>query len=109
VTTMTRSHDAAAMPDLAKPAAQQQAHEVHPFGHLVRLPIALSETACRASVENLNQVLADTMTLRDLYKKHHWQVGGPTFHQLHLLFDAHYEQQVASWTPLQNGFNCSAA
>ena len=82
------------MPDLAKPAAHQQAHEVHPFGHLVRLPIALSETACRASVENLNQVLADTMTLRDLYKKHHWQVGGPTFHQLHLLFDAHYEQQV---------------
>ena len=82
------------MPDLAKPTAHQQAHEVHPFGHLVRPPIALSETACRASVENLNQVLADTMTLRDLYKKHHWQVGGPTFHQLHLLFDAHYEQQV---------------
>ena len=82
------------MPDPRKPAAHQQAHEVHAFGHLVRRPIALSETACQASVENLNQVLADTMTLRDLYKKHHWQVGGPTFHQLHLLFDAHYEQQV---------------
>jgi starvation-inducible DNA-binding protein len=91
---MTRSRDAAAMPDPRKPAAHQQAHEVHSFGHLVRFPIALSETACRASIENLNQVLADTMTLRDLYKKHHWQVGGPTFHQLHLLFDAHYEQQV---------------
>jgi starvation-inducible DNA-binding protein len=44
-------------------------------------------------VENLNQVLADTMTLRDLYKKHHWQVSGPTFHQLHLLFDKHFEEQ----------------
>src|SRR6266567_2651620 len=27
------------------------------------------------------------MTLRDLYKKSHWQVAGPTFYQLHLLFD----------------------
>ena len=59
----------------------------------MKLPIALSERACRQSVENLNQLLADTMTLRDLYKKHHWQVAGPTFNQLHLLFDKHYEQQ----------------
>jgi len=57
------------------------------------MPIALSENACKESVENLNQLLADTMTLRDLYKKHHWQVAGPTFYQLHLLFDKHYEQQ----------------
>ncbi|HEX4228388.1 MAG TPA: hypothetical protein VHZ07_06945 [Bryobacteraceae bacterium] len=26
----------------------------------------------------LNQLLADTMTLRDLYKKSHGQVAGPT-------------------------------
>lgn len=77
----------------AKPVTHQQAHEIQPFGHLVKLPIALSESACKESVENLNQVLADTMTLRDLYKKHHWQVAGPTFYQLHLLFDKHYEQQ----------------
>jgi starvation-inducible DNA-binding protein len=44
-------------------------------------------------VENLNQLLAGTMTLRDLYKKHHWQVLGHTFYQLHLLFDKHYEEQ----------------
>ena len=54
------------------------------------MPIALAESACKESVENLNQLLADTMTLRDLYKKHHWQVSGPTFYQLHLLFDKHY-------------------
>jgi starvation-inducible DNA-binding protein len=42
----------------------------------------------------LNQLLADTMTLRDLYKKSHWQVSGPTFYQLHLLFDKHFEEQV---------------
>ena len=42
----------------------------------------------------LNQILADTMTLRDLYKKHHWQVAGPTFYQIHLLFDKHCGEQV---------------
>jgi starvation-inducible DNA-binding protein len=54
----------------------------------------LSEEVCKTSVENLNQVLADTMTLRDMYKKHHWQVAGTTFYQLHLLYDKHYEEQA---------------
>jgi starvation-inducible DNA-binding protein len=44
--------------------------------------------------EQLNQLLADSITLRDLYKKSHWQVAGPTFYQLHLLFDKHFEEQV---------------
>ena len=85
--------DAETILNQAKPLAHQQAHEIQPFGHLVKLPIALAESVCRESVENLNQLLADTMTLRDLYKKHHWQVAGPTFYQLHLLFDKHYEEQ----------------
>jgi len=79
----------------ARPLVHQTAHEIQPFGHLVKLPIALDERACVESVTNLNQLLADTMTLRDLYKKHHWQVAGPTFYQLHLLFDKHYDEQVA--------------
>src|SRR6476660_2686680 len=78
----------------ATPVDRQHAHEIQPFGHLVRMPIALSETACREAVDNLNQLLADTATLRDLYKKHHWQAAGPTFYQLHLLFDKHAEQQA---------------
>jgi starvation-inducible DNA-binding protein len=77
----------------ATPKAHQKAHEVQPYGHLVKMPIALSKTACTESVANLNQVLADTITLRDLYKKHHWQVSGPTFYQLHLLFDKHAGEQ----------------
>jgi starvation-inducible DNA-binding protein len=77
----------------ATPVTHQEAHEIQPYGHLVRMPIALSEAACKESVENLNQILADTITLRDLYKKHHWQVAGPTFYQLHLLFDKHAEEQ----------------
>jgi starvation-inducible DNA-binding protein len=77
----------------AKPLLNQQAHEIQPYGYLIKLPIALSETACKEGVDNLNQLLADTMTLRDLYKKHHWQVLGQTFYQLHLLFDKHFEAQ----------------
>ena len=57
------------------------------------MPIALGENPRRESTDNLNQLLADTITLRDLYKKHHWQVSGPTFYQLHLLFDKHFGEQ----------------
>jgi starvation-inducible DNA-binding protein len=78
----------------ATPIDHQQSHEIQPWGHLIRMPIALSESACTESVGNLNQLLADTMMLRDLYKKHHWQVSGPTFYQLHLLFDKHYAEQA---------------
>src|SRR5262249_23497079 len=77
----------------ATPLADQRAHEIQPFGHLVRMPIALSEAACGEAARHLNPLLADTTTLRDLYKKHHWQVAGPTFYQLHLLFDKHADQQ----------------
>ena len=62
-------------------------------GRVTRFPIALDVAVCAASVENLNQLLADTISLRDLYKKHHWQVSGPTFYQLHLLFDKHFGEQ----------------
>jgi starvation-inducible DNA-binding protein len=89
----TKTRDVDAILNRARPVTHQQAHEFQPFGHLAKQPIALAEAACRQSVENLNQLLADTITLRDLYKKHHWQVAGPTFNQLHLLFDKHYEQQ----------------
>lgn len=58
-----------------------------------RLPLGLKEEARLETVEHLNQVLVDTMTLRDLYKKHHWQVSGPAFYQLHLLFDKHFGEQ----------------
>ena len=77
----------------ARPLARQSAHEFQAFSQTMPMPIALSQNVARKSVENLNQVLADTFTLRDLYKKHHWQVGGATFYQLHLLFDKHYEEQ----------------
>jgi starvation-inducible DNA-binding protein len=55
--------------------------------------LELEEPVRLEMTERLNQLLADTMTLRDLYKKSHWQVAGPTFYQLHLLFDKHFGEQ----------------
>jgi starvation-inducible DNA-binding protein len=77
----------------AAPLTGQHAHEIQAFGSVVSMPLALAEDTRRGSADNLNQLLADTITLRDLYKKHHWQVSGPTFYQLHLLFDKHFNEQ----------------
>jgi starvation-inducible DNA-binding protein len=77
----------------AAPLTGQRAHETQAFGSVVPMPIALAENTRRESSINLNQLLADTITLRDLYKKHHWQVSGATFYQLHLLFDKHFNEQ----------------
>src|SRR5437763_6266417 len=73
---MTTDRDAT---KIAAPLTGQRAHEIQAFGTVVPMPIALAEETRRGSVDNLNQLLADTITLRDLYKKHHWQVSGPTF------------------------------
>jgi starvation-inducible DNA-binding protein len=78
----------------SEPLVHQHAREIQAFGRIAKLSIALDEKTCLASIDLLNQILADSMTLRDLYKKHHWQVSGGTFYQLHLLFDKHYNEQV---------------
>jgi len=84
----------AAGTERSRPILHQRAREIQPYGKIAKLPIALDAKVCGGSVMNLNQLLADTMTLRDLYKKHHWQVSGHTFYQLHLLFDRHHDEQV---------------
>lgn len=81
------------VPDRARPRIGQKAPEIQAFGTIAKLPNGLGVNVCQESVMRLNQILADTMTIRDMYKKHHWQVAGPTFHHLHLLFDKHYEAQ----------------
>jgi starvation-inducible DNA-binding protein len=77
----------------AQPVLGQRGKEIQAFGTLVAYPLALSETAKNASVVALNQILADSVYLREMYKKCHWQVSGPTFYQLHLLFDKHFDEQ----------------
>jgi starvation-inducible DNA-binding protein len=79
----------------AQPYFHQAAREIQPYGTVSHLlPLGLEEPVRLEMSEQLNLLLADTMTLRDLYKKSHWQVAGPTFYQLHLLFDKHYGEQA---------------
>lgn len=85
--------DARARPDRT-PDNSAKSLETQPYGTLISIPISLSQNARASSVTALNALLADTMVLRDLYKKHHWQTTGPTFYQLHLLYDKHYGEQV---------------
>ena len=79
----------------ADPRLDRSAPELQRFGTLRRLPIGLPDAARRSSCTALNEILADTMVLQALYKKHHWLVAGPTFYQLHLLFDKHADEQLA--------------
>ena len=78
----------------AQPRIHQRAREIQEYGTVTHaLPIELEEPVRLEMTEQLNQLLADTITLRDLYKKSHWQVAGPTFYQLHLLYDKHFGEQ----------------
>jgi starvation-inducible DNA-binding protein len=79
----------------AQPRLHQKGPEIQRYGTVSQiLPLNLEEPVRLESTESLNQLLADSSTLRDLYKKSHWQVSGPTFYQLHLLFDKHFAEQV---------------
>ncbi len=81
--------------DMVTPHARQHAKEIQKFGTVIqRLPLGLSANVREELTAQLNFLLADTITLRDLYKKSHWQVSGPTFYQLHLLFDKHFGEQA---------------
>ncbi|HEX4809931.1 MAG TPA: DNA starvation/stationary phase protection protein [Bryobacteraceae bacterium] len=87
--TKTRINGAKAAPKLG-----QRADPIQKYDTVISLPVGLDDETRLESTRNLNQVLADTIMLRDLYKKSHWQVSGHTFYQLHLLFDKHYEEQA---------------
>ena len=79
----------------AQPRLHQRAGEIQSYGTVnFLLPLDLEQSVRLEVTAQLNQLLADTMSMRDLYKKSHWQTAGPTFYQLHLLFDKHYDEQV---------------
>jgi starvation-inducible DNA-binding protein len=79
----------------AEPRVHQRGPEIQAYGSVTHaFHLELEQPARLEMTEKLNQLLADSMTLRDLYKKAHWQVAGPTFYQLHLLYDKHFEEQV---------------
>ena len=78
----------------SQPLLVQHGPLIQEYGTLRLLPIALSHGARLQSSQLLNQILADSLILYSLYKKHHWQMRGPTFEQLHLLLDKHANQQL---------------
>ena len=78
----------------SRPITGQRGPESQPYGTLTGFGLGLSDDARMTCVEALNRLLADTISLRDLYKKHHWQVSGPTFYELHQLFDRHAAEQT---------------
>jgi starvation-inducible DNA-binding protein len=73
----------------AQPNLQQKSYLLQQYGQQHYVPLSLPEDAIKQSIGMLNQLLADSITMYSLYKKHHWQVAGPTFYQLHLLFEKH--------------------
>ncbi|WP_218080389.1 Dps family protein [Anthocerotibacter panamensis] len=80
---------------ISQPILHQRGPEIQPYGTLRDIPIALDQEVRAETCSLLNQVLADTITLYSLYKKHHWLVRGQTFYQLHLLLDKHADEQRA--------------
>ncbi|BCM90952.1 DNA protection during starvation protein [Abditibacteriota bacterium] len=76
-----------------QPLMHQRGPIIQEYGTLRNLPLGLEDDARKQMIDGLNQILADTIMLASMYKKHHWQVSGHTFYQLHLLFDKHYEEQ----------------
>ena len=78
----------------SQPLLYQHGQAIQEYGTVRLLPIALAHDARVQSSQLLNQILADTMILYSLYKKHHWQMRGPTFYQLHLLLDKHAGEQL---------------
>jgi starvation-inducible DNA-binding protein len=78
----------------SQPLFRQQGVEIQEFGTLRLLPLALGMLERQESCQLLNQILADTLVLYHLYKKHHWMMRGHTFYQLHLLLDKHANEQL---------------
>ena len=78
----------------SQPLLHQHGVEVQRFGELRLLPIALAHDARAESSPLLNRILADSIILYSLYKKHHWLVRGHTFYQLHLQLDKHAGEQL---------------
>ena len=58
--------------------------------------IGLDENARKAVAASLNQTLADTYALYMKTHAYHWNVTGPQFHTLHVMFEEHYREMWAA-------------
>jgi starvation-inducible DNA-binding protein len=79
--------------NIARPV-RSDARELQRYGSLLPMPIGLDDRVRSESIALLNYLLADSIILYNLYKKHHWLMRGHTFYQLHLLLDKHASEQL---------------
>jgi starvation-inducible DNA-binding protein len=76
----------------SKPAAKRAAPEGAP-----RIDIGISEKDRKKIADGLSRFLADSYTLYLKTHNYHWNVTGPMFNTLHLMFMNQYTEQ---WTAL---------
>ena len=60
------------------------------------MPQATRTMTNEAVIADLNREVANAVGLYLNYKKYHWHVSGPLFRDLHLLFDDHATQVLAT-------------
>ncbi len=58
----------------------------------VKIDNGISEKDRKAIAQGLNRVLADSYTLYLMTHNFHWNVKGPMFNTLHLMFEAQYTE-----------------
>ena len=58
--------------------------------------IGISEKDLEESIDILSTILSDEMTLYTKTRKFHWNVSGPSFMELHKLFQAQYTELEAT-------------
>lgn len=58
----------------------------------VKIDIGISENDRKAIAGGLNRLLADTYTLYLMTHNFHWNVKGPMFNTLHLMFEGQYNE-----------------
>ena len=58
----------------------------------MNIDIGIPETERKEIAEGLSRILADTYTLYLKTHNFHWNVKGPHFHDLHLMFETQYNQ-----------------
>jgi starvation-inducible DNA-binding protein len=70
--------------------AQQR---VHPIDRKVQtMDIGIDAAARKAIIEKLSRLLADSYTLYLKTHNFHWNVTGPLFRELHLMFEEQYNE-----------------
>ena len=58
----------------------------------MQIDIGIGEKERKEIAEGLSKVLADTYTLYLKTHNYHWNVTGPMFQTLHLMFETHYNE-----------------